>query len=233
MDIIILAAGKNERLKGIVPPFHKPMLVINGRPLIAQLVEAVQSLTKLHTAPGVTPRIIIVCAPQNINALTTVLPMIDNMLFVVQREADGVLNAVRTGLSVTTDTTVTLLCADNVIALTTWLLDPFKRNTTIELDTLYIHGQFMSADTVEQFTYFSHGKWFEKTPVVGDSSARRFCWLGPLTFNASLMRSAINRYTVDHPSENQSIGRVLNYYTGERQMIVSDALDIGLPENLQ
>jgi molybdopterin-guanine dinucleotide biosynthesis protein A len=233
MDIIILAAGKNERLKGIVPPFHKPLLVINGRPLITQLVEAVRSLTSLHATPGVTPRIIIVCAPQNISALTAVLPMVDNMLFVIQREADGVLNAVRTGLAVATDTTAMLLCADNIIALSTWSLEPFYRESTTDHDALYVHGQFIPAPEVERFTYFSDGKWFEKTSVVGSSPAQKFCWLGPLVFNTALMRDAIDRFSVDYPTERQSVGRVFNYYTGNCWTIVSDALDIGLPENLQ
>jgi len=231
MDIIILAAGRNERLNGIVPPYHKPVLVINGKPLISQLVESVAPLLKLYTTKDSAPRIIIVCAPQNAEAICSVLPKIPEILIVIQRECDGVLNALRIGLSVTTENVVTMVCADNVIDRQTWYLPPFNpTDDDAYSSTLFVHGQYMSDFEANKFTYISENIWYEKTPTTANMI---FCWLGPIVFSKYTMEDAITSFMRDNPNDTNSIGRVFNYYDSMTRIIESRNIDIGLPENLK
>ena len=56
MDVVVLAAGKNERLEGVVAPYHKPLIVLNGRPLIKSLVIDAYT-TFLHREKELRPSI--------------------------------------------------------------------------------------------------------------------------------------------------------------------------------
>lgn len=225
MDVIILAAGKNERLKGIIPPYHKPLLVVNGQSLINQLVITASQFPSVED-------IIIVCAPQNAMALDAVLPSLANLRFIVQREGGHVINAVRIGLAATTAKTVVLLCADNVIAPSTWQKPPFKNTAEFDDQALYVHGQIMDSAAAQHFTYHVGGIWREKTSYAGYAPFV-FCWLGPLVFNVDNMRAAIRRHVSKHPQDLNSLGRAFNEYAGEVLTIESETIDIGLPENLQ
>lgn len=74
LDAVILAGGKSERLHGIVPPYHKPFLVVNGRALVvgavqeaiavgAQRVVVVatgENAMPIHQLVGAAPRVRVV-----------------------------------------------------------------------------------------------------------------------------------------------------------------------------
>ena len=68
MDLIILAAGRNERLHGTVPAFMKPLLLVDGQPLIVRLVREALDAGVLETYDEVG-RVIVVAAPQNVGDL--------------------------------------------------------------------------------------------------------------------------------------------------------------------
>jgi GTP:adenosylcobinamide-phosphate guanylyltransferase len=66
VDTVILAAGRGARLNGIAAPFHKPLLIVNGMPLIVQLVRAAHATFR---GSDETARVVVVVAPENAQAI--------------------------------------------------------------------------------------------------------------------------------------------------------------------
>lgn len=225
MNVIILAAGRNLRLKGIVPAYHKPLLIVNGIPLISKLVA--QALTFTNTR-----RVIIVCAPQNVEAISEVITGDPRIMLIIQREPDGVLNALNIGLSATNDDHCVLFCGDNVIGSDAW--NSCEAKTMDPSDTtLYVHGHYTEDPTEAlKFTYIQDGDWREKEPIDTDSSLDTFCWVGPLVFNCLAMDEAIQQFTEEFPDRTNSIGQVFNYYEDEFECVEAQSSDMGLPEDL-
>ena len=92
-----MAGGSNERLKSVIPSFHKPLLVINGRPLVVDIVD------KLLQATSSSDRVIVVCSPHNVNAIADVVSRValtgaDEIDFVVQPQPIGIVDATVRGL---------------------------------------------------------------------------------------------------------------------------------------
>lgn len=117
MDIVILAGGENTRLKGIVAPHHKPLLVINGESLIVRLVRQA-----LLLKPG---KIVIVVSPRNADPILELLMHnftdISMIYFVMQTPGTTIDVALRSGLMMTGSTEkVMVLCGDNFMTDEDW-----------------------------------------------------------------------------------------------------------------
>lgn len=67
MDVVVLAAGSNQRLRGIVAPYMKPLLVVNGKCLVVNAVQLALEVV------GEGDTVIVVAAPQNALPITEVL----------------------------------------------------------------------------------------------------------------------------------------------------------------
>lgn len=110
IDSIILAAGRNERLAGVLPPFMKPFILVNGETLLMSLIQL---------ANRYVGRIIVVAAPENVQMIAGLLhntryePNVD---IVVQPSAVGPLDAVRRALPLCSGEYVNILCGDNVVS---------------------------------------------------------------------------------------------------------------------
>lgn len=122
MDAVILAAGRNDRLAGLVAEGMKPLLLVNGRPIIVDLMKKL-SVASEHRRVPVT----IVASPVNVQAIVSVLKA-NTMLWrdvqiVIQPESTGPVDALRRGfrarLGRTEHDTTLVLCGDNVIPLET------------------------------------------------------------------------------------------------------------------
>ena len=101
---IIPAAGTNARLKDVVPPGLKPLLLINGRPLIQHAVSHALDAWRAS-------KIVIVVNPDNARAITAIIDHRWN--FVVQPEPAGIIDAIRRALPFVKTRHTLLLCADN------------------------------------------------------------------------------------------------------------------------
>jgi len=109
-DAIILAAGSNERLKGIVPSYYKPLILVDGEPLIKRIVRQVK-----HWRPG---RIVVVASPYNIQAIVDVLEDggSSDLQYVIQPTPTGPINAVYRGVLACSAPAVNIICGDNIIS---------------------------------------------------------------------------------------------------------------------
>ncbi len=233
MDSVILAAGANERLQGLVLPYHKPLLVMNGIPIILDLIAKARELRE----PGET--ITIVCAPENCRSIVDLIraqkaPYMDDLRFAVQPSPTGPINALALGLTQCESDYVMMLCGDNVIDNATWAnckeaLAQGQRLLTIAIEQVY-------RDYAERFTTFDAkangdmGKFFHGTKeLTGPEYLSTACWVGPVIMKRGALKEALKVPPRDFATLFNRIG---GRHTQPRTF-VSHTLDIGVPEALQ
>lgn len=219
MDAVILAAGRGSRLEGISAPYFKPLLVINGMPLIRSAVELSQRFAE---------NIIIVAAPENAAPINHVAPQEAHM--VIQRRANGPGDALYAGLRLCTSEYVIVLMADNVISP-----DDMQRVANQKGNAVGV--SWLAAEEAERFTRIrSNGVWVEKVPVTEDDileSNMVSCWVGPIKMNVEEIREAIRYWAQTQPVHNDNIpiGPLFNLISDVTPVEVS-CIDIGVPEAL-
>lgn len=240
VDTIVLAAGKNERLSGFVAPYMKPLLLVNGQPLIVDIVRRL---------PGTA---VIVVAPENALQVTQVLlaskhVKASSIRIVVQPEASGPVNAIWAGLPYTTTHCIGVVCADNVIpdADLEQVLNALHPggicldiNDRAAKDALRICTSFVEdADAARRFTTVAatQGVMFHRE---GDPHpfhlglSQCCCWLGPFAAPRAELTEAVRRQRV---FKNTSMNFVLNdcaAHVGRIVLIEGACKDIGVPEAL-
>lgn len=104
MDAVILAGGKSERLNGIVPPYHKPFIVVNGKSLLVGAVDAARDVA--------AHRIIVVATGENALPVWQLVGHLPEVRVVLSDK--GVGQAVHAGLELCRDQRVLVLMSDNV-----------------------------------------------------------------------------------------------------------------------
>lgn len=220
MDTVILAAGRGSRLDGIAAPFHKPLMVINGRPMIRNAIEQSQ-----HEVFG---RVIVVAAPENALPLSQVLSGTDAM-FILQREPDGPAAALSLGLELVTTDRVLVLMGDNTLNDTD--VEKILDIANEDRDATVIGVHRVAARDAERFTFLDEdGHWKEKTKPTSDGIVD--CWIGPIlahTNELSELIHASRHHAAEH--EERLIGPLFNHLTAVRTAEVS-CEDIGIPEAL-
>lgn len=81
---VVLAAGRGARLTPHVPAYHKPLLTVNGRTIVAQAVENL-----VNNVPDID-EIVVVVSPSNAHQIVQVTTHITpNIQYVIQPEAGG------------------------------------------------------------------------------------------------------------------------------------------------
>ena len=220
MDTVILAAGRGERLNGIAAPYHKPLLPVNGKPLIRQAVE----LTYLASEPS--DRVpIIVAAPENALPITQVLDGLHYEM-VIQSSPRGPGHALLRGLRLVTDPDVMVLMSDNVFTY-----EDICKFT--QLQTAGVGVRYVDRHDAERFTRIrKDGTWVEKVPVRDEdltatsfTPTRVVCWVGPLKIDADVTRRVLSDFFSNVPLGPP----VLNAHHGIITVEV-DTYDIGVPE---
>ena len=164
-DAIILAAGKGARLAGLAAKYHKPLLVVNGKPLVRNAIQV--------AAPHVN-RIFLVVAPANANPICDVIEGLD-VTVVVQRHADGPGSALLLAAELSKADNVLVLMADNVLSEKD--IDQVIRTGagSAGIRKLGVHE-------AARFTWFNPDTqgWVEmQTPQFGEDE-EVMCWVGPL-----------------------------------------------------
>lgn len=231
MDTVILAAGRGSRLDGIAAPFHKPLLVVNGKPLIRQCVELAD-----EAAGGGS--IIIVAAPENAAPISHVLNGAGHgrVDIIIQREPKGPGHALLTGLKLVTTNDVLVLLGDNVVSA-------IDVERVVEGRCENVIGvSNMPLSEAQRFTRLRHTsdgqfKWVEKVPVTEDDDPHEagtaVCWVGPVKLNASKMEKAIRADISSGGTVGREIpiGPLFNKL-GEFSTMQVTSIDIGVPEAL-
>lgn len=241
MDSVILAAGKGSRLDGIMPPFHKPLLVVNGKPLIRQAVELAMRC--------VDGRVTVVVAPENALPICQVLdgPGMGKVDVIVQRSMLGPGVSLRTGLRHSTAGETLVLLADNVLTFA-------DIDKIVKAQGNAVGVSMLDASEAERFTRAravepgdvtaGDGKvvttrtdieWVEKVPVIEADlfdHGMATCWVGPIKVNTTEMERAITDWMSQGRKEEVPIGPLFNRLSYITTVPVT-SIDIGVPEALQ
>lgn len=221
MDTVILAAGKGERLDGVMAPYHKPLMVINGRPIVQQAVDFGLQLGG---------HVIVVVAPENAAPISHVLG--DRPVhMVVQRRANGPGYALATGLMLA-EGKVMVLMGDNVSTFA----DVMR---VADAQSYGVGVQLVDREDAIRFTYWRHGDqtWAEKIRPAQpdlDPSGMVLAWVGPLTVDRD---TALEYYrdSQEHDARGDAIGPAIPCLVpnGKSHTAVSvGTYDIGVPEAL-
>lgn len=188
MDAVILAAGKGERLRDLTPAFHKPLLPIDGVPLVSRAVDLA------HVA-GVD-RPVVVVAPSNADIISRVLGKRDVAL-VIQREPRGPGDALLTGLMHRTRPTL----SDRVLVLLADNVSTDADVAAVAEEKTAIGVKKISWQDAQRFTRWEDGHWIEKIPL-GPGHHSRLCWVGPFVGWRENMETALIHA---QPSENDEL----------------------------
>jgi dTDP-glucose pyrophosphorylase len=219
VDAIVLAAGRNDRLRGYVPAYMKPLILVNGEPIIKTLVQG------LATVAG---RIIIVCAPQNatqiVDVLSGVAPLAE-VLFCLQPEATGPRGAVYIGAQMVTRKSVMVVCADNVIPLDDIARATAQHRLNPELTTIVTRD--VPSNGAARFTrvYQGAGKVKEGPMEEWEPTDHNItCWVGPLVFGTETLKGAL--------AATQRETKVSVLIDDHFECVSGNTTDIGVPEAL-
>lgn len=212
---IILAAGEGARLGDTVPPFHKPLIVVNGRTLVGAAAGALQSLVTSVT---------VVVSPANASAICHVTNgYVDQ--YIVQPEPIGPGDALRRALVTMPGETAIVLMGDNTVT-------PHDIVAVRDHDGVNtIGGQRMGYPEALRFTrYFSDkNEWYEG-PQRDDEHYTRvsstFVWLGPVKINVDQFMAAWR------DARTLKIGPAFNHMTHRPVPVPVQCEDIGVPEVL-
>lgn len=225
METVILAGGRGSRLStvGVMPPYFKPLMVVDGRPLITRLVN------QAFAATG--DDVIVIAAPENALVIKQVLEHRHEGAryhMVVQTEPNGPGAALELGLRMAESSDVLVLMGDNLM--------PYA-----DVNVIAEHPQNNVVGVTEveyeqtiRLTYKNtDGIWVEKEyPYHRNGGAQWKAWVGPFKCNASEMRDAIHTWSVEHEDDPEiPIGPLFNELRDLHTMPVN-AFDLGTPEEL-
>jgi len=204
LDAVILAGGKSERLRGIVPPYHKPFLVVNGRSLMIAAVEEAQQAG--------ANRIVIVATGENAMPVWQLVREMPRVTVVL--DDHGVGNALAVGLSVCREQRVLVLMSDNI----------FHKDDVPEVvaHPCAIGVQRMPARLAQRYTRLIDQTWVEGGPSTEHYEDDIYVWCGPLVVSR-------NRALAMLPGAT-SIGQHLNTICPGATLVTTGTRDIGTPE---
>ena len=221
MDAVILAGGRNQRLGGVVPPYMKPLIVVNQRPLVAQAVEVAQQVIKNGGEGG---SVIVVTSPESTLPISHVIDVAAVDMLV---KTGGPGAALRSALDLVTMDYVLVLMADN--------LTPTEDVNKIVTKMGNVVGTgLVPLEDCERFTRLRGLTWVEKVPVTKEDEvfpglAR--CWLGPLKLDARLAAKGLDVLAGERDTDDLPISPIFNMFDGFTTVDVH-SVDIGLPEVL-
>ena len=219
---VILGAGANSRLKEIVPPGLKPLLLVNGRPLIQHAIDHAVNTWKAE-------RVVIVVGPENAGPITAVVDHRHD--FVLQPRPYGVVNAISRALPFVKTRHTLILCADNTFEgeapQKITLLDQFIAVNTSVRDTQerFTHLRELTIDASshsEGTRVLSTGR----CEVVEYGHEYSTVWIGPLLLSTSRLIEKMGQHEVP-----AGIFGLLSS-VGPFTMWAMNCSDLGIPEAL-
>lgn len=222
MDAIILAGGRGTRVMELAPEFHKPLLPVNGIPMVTLAVD-------LALRAGVTCPVVVV-APANAEAICGALDGRPAFV-VIQRQPLGAGHALLLGLqasprpSVDCDRVLVLL-SDNV-------------STDADVSSVMQHPTAVGIQYIERVNAFrfarlnDDGQWCEKErlKLVGPPVA---CWVGPfIGWRSNMNRVLAAAVAARKPDEEVYVGPHLGrfmYNETKCPLVPVDSLDLGVTD---
>lgn len=167
MDAVILAGGKSERLRGIVPPYHKPFIVVNGKSL---LVSAVDSAREAGAE-----RIVVVATGENALPVWQLVGHREDVRVILSDQ--GVGDAVFRGAELCTSERLLVLMSDNVHG-------EFDVINVAKEGPYAIGVRYVPCAEAYRFTRQYKGRWVEGPDFGMDEfNDQALIWCGPLVIN--------------------------------------------------
>lgn len=223
MDAVILAAGRGQRLRGHATPFFKPLLEINGKPLIVHAVEYA------HVAGA--GRVVIVVSPQNRRMMESLFHTFDFIKLVDQDEPLGPGHALLVGLTQVTSKRAIALMSDNI--LTPDQVELFGMAAIRDLVGV-THIEREQAARFTRLVRHANGSYeFREGGDVQDdevsSNGLVTVWCGPLAFDAARMRAALASHLGESDGELK-IGPYLGQAMRSPSAFPIISMDVGVPD---
>lgn len=214
LDAVILAGGRSDRLRGLVPAYHKPFLVVNGRSLLLAAIR--------NAADQRAIRIIVVTAPQIAqpvaDLVNTLSPRIRGQV-VITLSGTGVGPALWDGASLCESGRLLVLMADNVIS-----------TEDVGAVCRYEYGvgtRLIPTLDAYRYTRWVRGRWVEDNVSAANDDLTQV-WCGPLVLD----RQHVLRHSDMNPGGK--IGPHLDAFapSGELVRVPVECYDVGTPEEL-
>lgn len=218
MDVIILAGGRGGRLTGIAAPYHKPLLPVNGVPLI---VNCVKVLERWRGDP--IKRVTIVVAPENALPISQLL-VDEDVTYIIQPRPTGPGESLRHGLVPGSSKRVMVLLADNIITA-------FDIQAMIKRDGYVIGVTTLPLTASLQFTYWNDElkMWVEKVQAprsLGQETIQ--AWCGPLIIDRKLATDLFEDLRkTNHCDVETPIGPYLDHIAPNASRVQVNCTDIG------
>lgn len=233
MEAIILAAGRGQRMEGLAKPFYKPLLEINGMPLVAYAVE--------YASAAGAELVTVVASSANYEDIKDAVSSYSRWArLLVQEDPSGPGHATMIALLEAEYEQTMLLMSDNVM-------------NQHEVVDMAIHSRINKTDAVgtrtvtmdqaSRFTRIRKKKnkeskytFVEGTPVETDDQwpdgSGVKVWCGPLIFNSGVALKVFQNAWIrrDSNSSEMKIGPYLNdILQKETKLFDVSAFDVGIP----
>lgn len=230
MESIILAAGRGQRMEGFAKPFFKPLLEVNGLPLITYAAE-------YASAAGAT-RATVVASESNADDIKKSLKMYASWVdVVIQSEPRGPGDATLIGLGNTDCKSVMLLMSDNLMnadAVSQMAI------TAMINDADAIGVARVPLERADRFTRVREWEdgtctYVEGVPVSAEDETtvgNAIVWCGPLIFERATAIDVLNNVqaSVNVNSGEFKIGPYLNKIMRLNTLVADvGAMDVGIP----
>lgn len=221
ISAIVLAAGANTRLGGLVPPYLKPLILVNGKPL---LHHAVNHATQDWGAQ----QVIIVVSPDNAKAICSVED--PGRQYILQPQPNGVVDAIRRAIGLVSTEWVVILMADNTFEALdrSFLIPPFQ-------DPMIGVRDDLSPAEMRRFTRYRArpcdiNAWVKGIDLIeaSDNESGQGVWIGPLLLRAPMVRASLLR-------EPTSVTELIHWATNNGDDLAAVQMrcaDLGVPEAL-
>ena len=221
MDAVILAGGRGERMAGVTSLYGKPLLQVDGSPLVRRAVE-------LAISVDVTEPVVVV-SPENASNIHEALEGLPATL-IIQRRPAGPADALRLGLKVHTSSLgcyrVLVLLSDNVLT--------YEDVAAVTKHETAVGVSVKPRSEAQRFTWFDPelNDWREKVEIPDGDPVE--CWVGPFVgLRRNMDRVVREVSTFSRAASTEAlIGPHLGHMTnGEHTpRIPVSSVDVGTPE---
>lgn len=232
-DGLILAAGKNTRLAGVVPSYYKPLVIVNGRPLIVNLTRDLLQRCQ---------NVVIVVSPENAAPISDVIEsnglLSPRVSLVLQPVASGPGDAVERGLKCVENQHVLLALGDNIIPSSD--LDAIiAARVERGFDGSYVVVSTTETDDPKQAQRFTRitqdGHFVEGIPGGHNSRGTYTCWIGPVSLGTIALRAALKQLRAKHQDRVTELKISPAFELIEHRIVVTvpgNSVDIGTSDAL-
>jgi NDP-sugar pyrophosphorylase family protein len=222
VDAVILAGGRGTRMMGTAPEYHKPLLPIDGVPLVCRAVD-------LAIEAGVKCPVVVV-SPHNAEAICGALGD-RQAAIVIQRQPLGPGHALLLGLLLKV---APYSESDRVLVL---LSDNLSTDHDIEVvnqHTTAVGVRTIDRNQAHRFTRYENDRWIEKKSIGSTEGAPFACWVGPfIGWRPNMTKALANAFNNRVDDSELLIGPYLKLFMTNHKDVLQhvSSLDVGTIED--